>query len=137
MLKPEVDEVRSPEEIDSFIKTSLRHIRDDYFRRLKKARKNDLEAIYQYKQRAVAIDPRYVFYVGQTAIEIYDYCLGESLKRLDELRREIFMLHVLYDKNDTNVADYLHMKRSTVNRKRREARELLYIWMEEMRNEKI
>ena len=103
MLKPEVDEVRSPEEIDSFIKTSLRYIRNDYFRRLKKGRRNGLETIYQYKQRVVSIDPQYVFYVGQTAIEIYDYCLGESLKRLDELRREIFMLHVLYDKNDTNV----------------------------------
>ena len=129
--------MRSPEEIDSFIKTSLRHIRNDYFRRLKKGRRNGLETIYQSKQRVVSIDPQYVFYIGHTPIEIYDHCLGESLNRLDELRREIFMLYVLYDKNDSNLADYLHMKRSTVNRKRREARDLLYSWMEEMRNEKI
>ena len=74
---------------------------------------------------------QHFFELDDIKIGIENEQLGEALDLLSEKKRKIVLLYYFMDMNEGEIADVLHVSRSTVNRQRAQALSLMKECIEE------
>lgn len=137
-MKPSTFQTTTENQFDYICKRAMEDERKDYFKHLARLAKKEVsfsdvgdDVLNQFAtQDHYEVDKRF-FNLDDTKVGIENEVLGDALNYLSEKKRKIILLYYFMDMSDEEIADVLHLSRSTINRQRTKALSLMKECIEE------
>lgn len=137
-MKPSTFQETTENQFDYICKKVIEDERKDYYKQLARLSKKEVSfsEIGDYVFNQLGTEDHYTldqhfFELDDIKIGIENEQLGEALDLLSEKKRKIVLLYYFMDMNEGEIADVLHVSRSTVNRQRTSALSLMKECIEE------
>lgn len=137
-MKPSAFQTTTENQFDYICKKVIEDERKDYFKYLARLKKKEVSfsEMENYVLKQLATEDQYTvdkqfFELGESKVGIENERLGAALDILSEKKRKIILLYYFMDMNEGEIAETLHLSRSTINRQRTKALSLLKEHIEE------
>ncbi|KFN89084.1 hypothetical protein TMUPMC115_2313 [Tetragenococcus muriaticus PMC-11-5] len=138
-MKPSTFQETTENQFDYICKKVIEDERKDYFKHLTRLKKKEISfsemGNYVFNQLATkdqyTVDKQF-FELDDAKIGIENKKLGAALDLLSEKKRKIILLYYFMDMNEGEIAEVMHVSRSTVNRQRTQALSLMKECIEEV-----
>lgn len=143
-MKPSIFKKGIEKEFDYICKQVIRDERKDYDRHLKRLSRKEtsfsmIDDHHIKKMSTIDRKPSdyHTFSINGLPVQIKNDFLAEALEQMTGRKREVILLYYFMDLGTQQIADILHLNRSTIYRHRRDALEFIKKFMEGKTNEDL